>query len=277
MNINKFFKLLLILFLFCTVCYANESEGNKMTKEEICKENFNKLFLAEPLGKNGTDPEFMAILQKYIFGEVFTIGELDIKTRELVTITVLGTLQTLPQLNAHINAALNIGVTPIEIREAMYQLAPFIGFPKSLNAINTMNEVFQKKGIKLPLEDTTTTKDNERYEKGFEIQNPIYGDEIKQSLKNLPNNVGDDVSRFLTEVCFGDFYTRGGLDIKTRELLTIAILTATGDKETLKAHIKGNIKVGNNKETIAAVIVQSMPYTGFPNAIMALKTLKEAK
>ena len=99
----------------------------------------------------------------------------------------------------------------------------------------------------------------------------------KQSLKNLPNNVGDDVSRFLTEVCFGDFYTRGGLDIKTRELLTIAILTATGNKETLKAHIKGNIKVGNNKETIAAVIVQSMPYTGFPNAIMALKTLKEAK
>lgn len=116
-----------------------------MTKEEICKENFNKLFLAEPLGKNGTDPEFMAILQKYIFGEVFTIGELDIKTRELVTITVLGTLQTLPQLNAHINAALNVGVTSIEIREAMYQLAPFIGFPKSLNAINTMNEVFQKK------------------------------------------------------------------------------------------------------------------------------------
>lgn len=248
-----------------------------MTKEEICKENFNKLFLLDPLGKNGTDPEFMAILQKYIFGEVFTIGELDIKTRELVTITVLGTLQTLPQLNAHINAALNVGVTPIEIREAMYQLAPFIGFPKSLNAINTMNEVFEKRGVKLPLEDTTTTKDNKRYEKGFEIQNPIYGDEIKQSLKNLPNNVGDDVSRFLTEVCFGDFYTRGGLDIKTRELLTIAILTATGNKETLKAHIKGNIKVGNNKETIAAVIVQSMPYTGFPNAIMAFKTLKEAK
>ena len=238
-----------------------------MTKEEICKENFNKLFLLDPLGKNGKDPEFMAILQKYIFGEVFTIGELDIKTRELVTITVLGTMQTLPQLNAHINAALNVGVTPIEIREAMYQLAPFIGFPKSLNAINTMNEVFE----------TTTTKDNERYEKGFEIQNPLYGDEIKQSLKNLPNNVGDDVSRFLTEVCFGDFYTRDGLDIKTRELLTIAILTATGNKETLKAHIKGNIKVGNNKETIAAVIVQSMPYTGFPNAIMALKTLKEAK
>ena len=133
-----------------------------MTKEEICKENFNKLFLLDPLGKNGTDPEFMAILQKYIFGEVFTIGELDIKTRELVTITVLGTMQTLPQLNAHINAALNVGVTPIEIREAMYQLAPFVGFPKSLNAINTMNEVFEKRGVKLPLEDTTTVKDNER-------------------------------------------------------------------------------------------------------------------
>ena len=48
----------------------------------------------------------MAILQKYIFGEVFTVGDLDIKTREMITVTSLAVQQTLPQLKAHINAAL---------------------------------------------------------------------------------------------------------------------------------------------------------------------------
>ena len=80
---------------------------------------------------------------------------------------------------------------------------------------------------------------------------------------------------FLTEVCFGDFYTRDGLDIKTRELLFIAALVTTGNSATLKSHIKGNLKAGNSKETITAAIIQCLPYVGFPNTIAALKTMKE--
>ncbi len=248
-----------------------------MNRIDICKENYRTLFKGEALTGTGDDPEMMEILQKYIFGEVFTTGKLDIKTRELITITVLAAEQTLPQLKAHTNGALNAGATPIEIRETMYQLAPFIGFPKTLNAISTVNEVFKERGIQLPLQSAKTVAENERYEKGFSIQNPIYGDEIKKSLSGLPENMGDDVSRFLTEFCFGDFYTREGLDIKTRELLVIALLTTTGNFDTLKSHIEGNLKVGNSKEIIAAAIIQAMPYTGFPNAISALKTLKDVK
>ncbi len=57
----------------------------------------------------------------------------------MITIVTLTTQQTLPQLKAHTNAALNIGISPIKIREAIYQFAPFIGFPKTLNAINIIN------------------------------------------------------------------------------------------------------------------------------------------
>ncbi len=64
---------------------------------------------------NSDDPELMTILQRFIFGEVFYIGDLSDTTRELLTITALATNQTLPQLKAHTNAALNIGVKPIEI------------------------------------------------------------------------------------------------------------------------------------------------------------------
>lgn len=274
----KKFILLLLIFLITQngiIAQAADKQGENMTRTDICKDNYRTLFKGEALQTTGDDPEMMAILQKYIFGEVFTVGDLDIKTRELLTVTSLSVQQTLPQLKAHINAALNVGATPIEVRETIYQLAPFIGFPKTLNAIGVMNEVFKERGIKTPLKLTAAVKENERYEKGSAIQNPLYGDEIAQSLSGLPENMGKDVSDFLTEVCFGDFYTRDGLDIKTRELLFIAALVTTGNSATLKSHIKGNLKAGNSKETITAAIIQCLPYVGFPNTIAALKTMKE--
>lgn len=251
------------------------SEDIDMTRTDICKKNYRILFNGEALTPTGDDPEMMAILQKYIFGEIFTVGELDIKTREMLTVTSLAVQQTLPQLKAHINGALNAGATPVELREAIYQLAPFIGFPKTLNALSVLNEVFKERGIDTPLKSTATVKEEERYEKGLEIQNPLYGDEIKVAMEGLPADMGADVSRFLTEVCFGDFYTREGLDVKTRELLFISALVTTGNTVTLKSHIKGNLKAGNSKETVTAAIIQCLPYVGFPNILAALKTLKE--
>lgn len=258
-----------------SVAALAKKEDNNMTRIEICKDNYNKLFGGEALTKTGSDAEMMAILQKYIFGEVFTVGELDMKTREMITVVSLSTQQTLPQLKAHINAALNVGVSPVELREAIYQCAPFIGFPKTLNAITVLNEVFKERGIQTPLESTMTVKEQDRFKEGYKIQNELYGDEILQSMKGLPDNMGEDVARMLTEVCFGDFYTRKGLDVKTRELLVLSILVTTGDIQTLKSHIVGNMKVGNDAKIIAAVIIQVMPYTGFPKALAALKTLKQ--
>lgn len=274
---KKAFSILLMLtFFHGNIGLTKTIKKDKhMTRTEICKDNFQKLFKAEALTNTGDDPEMMAILQKYIFGEVFTVGKLDLKTREMITVISLTTQQTLPQLKAHMNGALNVGVTPIELREAIYQCAPFIGFPKTLNALNVLNEVFKERGIKTPLENKTTVVEEERYEKGLAIQKPLYGDEIEKALSGLPDNTVSQVSVFLTEFCFGDFYTRDGLDLKTRELLILSILVTTGDTQVLKSHIKGNIKAGNDASTISAVIVQCLPYVGFPNAISALKTLKE--
>lgn len=270
-------KKFLVLIVSAMLIQPNSlfaAEGKKMTRSDICKKNYEKLFNSDWNPNVGSDPEMMAILQKYIFGEVFTVGNLDMKTREMLTVTSLAVQQTLPQLKAHINAALNVGVTPLEVRESLYQCAPFIGFPKTLNAIGVMNEVFKERCIKTPLEMAGTTDEKSRYEKGAAIQKPLYGDEISKALEGLPESMGDDVSRFLTEFCFGDIYTRKGLDVKTRELLIISILVTTGDTETLKSHVKGALKAGNSKEIITAAIIQCLPYVGFPNAIAALKCLK---
>ena len=164
---KKILTLFLALILSQNIIFAAavQNEDKNMTRTDICKKNYKTLFGGEALTPKGDDPEMMAILQKYIFGEVFTVGELDIKTREMITVTSLAVQQTLPQLKAHIGGAMNAGATPIELREAIYQLAPFIGFPKTLNALSVLNEVFKEKGIETPLKSTATVKEEERFKK----------------------------------------------------------------------------------------------------------------
>lgn len=247
-----------------------------MDRVELCNKKYSELFGAIDGDMPQLDQEFMEILQGFIFGEVFYIGNLDDKLRELISIVVLTTNQTLPQLNAHINASLNIGVTPIEIKEAIYQCAPLIGFPKVLNSINVVNEVFELRNIQLPLESQKTTNESDRYEKGKEIQHSIYGDTIKRNYKDLPEDLGEIIPNLLTEVCFGDFYTRKGLDVKVRELLVLCALAVLGGTEKqLISHTKGNLKVGNSKETMIFAMVHCIPYMGFPRAFNALNIIKD--
>ena len=200
---------------------------------------------------------------------------LDIKTREMITCVCLATMQQLPQLKGHTGAALNVGVTPIELREAVYQCAPIIGFPKVLNAMTAVNEAFTERGIKVPLETQTTVTEENRYEKGHEIQYPLYGDRMKEALKDVPGGMGEKVARFLTEVHFGDFQTRSGLDTQTRELLTYCVLTVIGAEPQLHAHLRANLKAGNSKERVTAAVIQCMPYIGFPAALKALNIIKD--
>jgi 4-carboxymuconolactone decarboxylase len=244
---------------------------------ERAAQKYKELF-GQEITPSKTDPELMTILQRFIFGEVFNAGNLDDRTRELITITTLTVNQTLPQLKAHTSAALNVGVKPIEIRESIYQLAPFIGYPKVLNAIDTINSVFTSRGIKLPLENTGTVKEEKRLEIGKEKQVPLYGDGMKKAMKDLPGGFDTIIPDMLTTSLFADFYTRGGLDIKTRELLIFcALATLGGTERQMASHAVGNLKVGNTKETLVAAMVQCYPYIGFPRISNAINILKDTK
>ena len=248
-----------------------------MNRKERTEKKVQELFHIHASGDEGTDGEFMQILQGYIFGDVCYVGSLDNRIRELITVTVLASLSTLPQLKAHVQASLNSGCTPVEIREAIYQCAPFIGFPKTLNAIGTMNEVFAENEIKLPLEkQSTLSSDTERYERGLAIQEPIYGTEIKERYAYLPGDFADFVPQLLTELCFGDFQTRKGLDAKTRELLTVVLLASMGGADIqVKSHISGALKAGNTKEEIVCALVHASGYMGIPILFNALNAGKD--
>lgn len=254
-------------------------EANQVRPDRIerAQKKYEQLF-GQPITPSQTDPELMTILQRFIFGEVFYVGNLDDKTRELITLTALTTNQTLPQLTPHTNAALNVGVTPIQIREVVYQCALFVGYPKVLNALEVINKVFESRGIKLPLENKATVQEGERFERGREKQAPLYGDAMQQNMSVLPGEFAEAIPRMLTESGFGDYYTREGLDLKTRELMIFcALVTLGGTERQLASHAVGNLKVGNNKETLLAAMVQLFPYIGFPRISNAISIVKDAK
>ena len=246
-----------------------------MDRIEKSRDKHMELFGKGTGGAGATDPDLQEIMTHFIFGEVFYQGSLSDKVRQLITLVVLTVNQTLPQLKAHVGAALNTGVTPVEIKEAVYQCAPYTGFPKVLNAINEVNEVFKAKNIPLPVKSQTTVDEENRLEKGVAVQTAIFGDIIAKMRQNAPANQ-QHIQHYLSACCFGDFYTRNGLDVTTSELLTLCIVSSIGGCESqVKAHVQGNKNVGTNKETMITAITHCLPYMGFPRTLNALACINE--
>lgn len=235
------------------------------------------LFGPRDAGAPDTDPEFGRILRTYIFGDLFALGDLDHRTRELITITALAALQALPQLRAHLDAALRVGVQPVEAREAIYQLAPFLGFPRTLNALGVLNEVLAARGVPLPLPAQATTTDADRYDRGRELQASLYGSRMADSLAALPEPFADAVPRLLTEWAFGDFATRGGLNTATRELLILCALATLGLEPQVRSHLAGALAAGNALETVLAALARLSGYAGFPAAVNAIRIVAEQR
>ena len=254
---------------------SNEHHSGMSERQAHAEATYERLFGPRDASAPDDDPELMEILRRFIFGDVFDTGVLDDQTRELITITILACLQTLPQLTSHTAAALNVGVEPIQIREAIYQLAPFIGFPRTLNAVAATNAVFRNRGIELPLPAQGTVADADRYRRGLAEQAPLYGDEIKNNLADLPEPFNEALPRFLTEFCFGDFYTRTGLTLAQRELLVLCALATIGDTSAqVGPHGRACIQVGNSKTAVVAALVHCFPYIGFPRAVAAIRAVK---
>jgi len=115
----------------------------------------------------------------------------------------------------------------------------------------------------------------DRYAKGLKNLEKIHPEASKALMNNL-QDIAPDLGRFVVEFPYGDVYDRPGLDLKSREIATVAALTALGDtKQELKDHIKGALNVGCNRQEIIEVIIQMAVYAGFPRAINGVYIAKE--
>ncbi len=246
-----------------------------MASSEAARKNHEVLFPNHKSKLSETDPELIEIFESFAFDEVLRHGNLDVKTRLMVILSSMLASQTLGEFKIILGGALNAGVTPIEVKEIIYQAVPYLGVAKVFEFLLAANEILESKGVKLPLEGQSATSPETRFEKGLALSKSIFGEAIDAMYEQSPENQ-IHIQRYLSANCFGDYYTRTGLDLKTRELLTFAMLLSLGGCEPqLKGHIQGNANVGNDKETMLDVVTQLLPYVGYPRTLNAIRCLNE--
>lgn len=246
-----------------------------MAISETAQKNHEELFPNLKSTLRVTDPELIEVFDNFAFDEVLSYGNLDTKIRLMVILASLIAQQTLSEYKVMLGGALNVGVTPIEVKEIVYQSVPYVGIAKVFDFINATNEVLESRGIKLPLEEQSTTSPETRFEKGLELQKSIFGDMIDKMHQESPENQFH-IHKHLSANCFGDYLTRKGLHIKTRELLTFSmLLSLDGCEPQLKGHIQGNLNIGNDKEVLLCIVTQLLPYVGYPRALNAIRCINE--
>ncbi|EHL70862.1 carboxymuconolactone decarboxylase family protein [Cloacibacillus evryensis] len=222
-----------------------------------------------------TDPEFIERFDNFAFDEVVNSDDLDGRTRMTAILASLVGCQGIDEYRAILPAALNFGVTPTEAKEMLYQAAAYLGIGRLYPFLRAANEILAERGVRLPLPGQSTTAAEERLAAGERAQIEIFGDGMKDFWRSGPED-SRHINRWLTDNCFGDWYTRGGLDLRRREMLTFCFLAAQGGCERqLASHIAANIRLGSGKEFLIKVISQCIPFIGYPRALNALDCINK--
>lgn len=243
---------------------------------EFSKKYREKLLPGQQHAFAGTDPEFIQIFESFAFDEVIHQGNLDDRTRFMAILAALLGCQGLEEFKMMLPAALNMGVTPVEVKEIVYQSAAYLGIGRVFPFLKAVNEELTSRGISLPLEGQSTTTPETRLAAGNQVQVDIFGEGMRDFQNSGPEE-SRHINKWLADNCFGDYYTRTGLDNKQREMITFCFLAAQGGCEPqLTSHAAANLRIGNGKDFLIQIISQCLPYLGYPRSLNALRCVNDA-
>jgi len=223
-----------------------------------------------------TDPEFIERFDNFAFDEVVNNDDLDDKTRFMAILAALIGCQGIDEFKTMLPAAFNFGVSYVEAKEIVYQAVAYLGIGRVLPFLKASNEVLEKLGVDLPLEGQAVTTVENRLEHGIQAQVDIFGEGMREFYKSGAPETRH-INHWLADNCFGDWYTRTGLDYKQREMITFCFLSAQGGCEPqLTAHAAANMRIGNDKAFLIKIVSQCLPYIGYPRSLNALTCINKA-
>lgn len=246
-----------------------------MKRMERTEKNNRNWYRGQAFSNNGCDPEFQEIAQGFLCGDVTEHGALPDPQKALIRLTALTATQTWKPLARYTLSALDVGATPERIKETLYQCAPYIGLEKVQCALDEVNRAFQEAGVSAPLPGQSTVTEETRFEKGLAVQQEIFGADTINAMRAAAPAERKHIQDYLSAYCFGDFYTRGTLDLKMRELITFCAICCLGGCEPqAKAHAGANLSVGNTREAMIDALTQCLPFIGFPRTLNALACIE---
>ena len=220
-----------------------------------------------------TDPEFMERIEHFAFDEAVNEPEaqLDPETRNLAILAALLGCQGVDMFRVALKRALQEGLDPVKVKETVYQAVDYLGIGRVFPFLDVVNETLKERGVELPLPGQATTTMEDRLQKGAQAQADIFGPHMLEAWKK------GHINRWLAANCFGDYYTRGGLTLAQREMITFCFLMAQGGCEPqLTSHAKGNMNMGNDVGFLTRVVSQCLPYVGYPRSLNAIACINKA-
>lgn len=244
-----------------------------MNKE--VEERVQKLFSGADSSLSRTDPEFVDIIANFSQGETVKANILTQKEQMLCILSVLLGCQGMGEFQNMLHAALNTGVDPVAIKEVIYQAAAYLGIGRIYDFLEAANQIMEQHGIALPLAPQASTDEQTRFEDGLAKQVELFGEDMAKRQTDGPV-LRRNINRWLAANCFGDYYTRNGLNDQEREMITFCFILAQGGCENqLRGHTAGNLGVGNNREKLYGIVEQCMPYIGYPRSLNAMNIIDE--
>jgi len=247
-----------------------------MPPNSRAQKNHDELFPGHVSTLAVTDPELIEMFDNFAFDEVLRHGSLDIRTRLMVQLASMIASQAVREYRVMLGAALTVGVTPVEIKEIVYQAVPYVGMAKVFDFLHATNEVLAERGVQLPLPPQSTTTPENRAEKGLAVQKDTIGSDVVEKLYATAPDDEMHIQHFLSANCFGDHLTRTGIDLRTRELLTFSMLVSLGGCDPqVKGHVAANLHVGNDRARLIDVLTQLLPFIGYPRTLNGLRAVDE--
>jgi len=247
----------------------------KLNITQKAVQNHEELWPGYESKAGATDPELIEVFDNFAFDEIISHDNMETKTRVLMIMASTIGSNALNEFKMMVNAALNSGATPVEVKEIVYQAVPYVGISRVIDFLYTANEILEERGIVLPVENQSTTTPETRMAKGLAKQKEIFGEMIDKMYEISPKDLLH-IQYYLSGNCFGDYVTRNGLDVNTREMVTLSFLIALGGTEgQMKGHIRGNANLGNDRQTLINLMTQLLPYVGYPRTLNAINCLNE--
>ena len=235
-----------------------------------------RLFAGVNSSLSRTDPEFVEIISNFSQDETANANILTEKERMLCILAALLGCQGMGEFQNMLHAALNIGVDPVAIKETIYQATAYLGIGRTCDFLIAANGIMEQHGVRLPLAPQASTNEEARFERGLAKQVELFGPDMAKRQTDGPA-LRRNINRWLADNCFGDYYTRGGLDYKQREMITFCFLAALGGCEPqLTSHAGANLRIGNDNAFLIQVISQCLPYIGYPRSLNALRCVNDA-
>jgi 4-carboxymuconolactone decarboxylase len=228
-------------------------------------------------------PDLARLTVEFARGEIWSRPGLSGKDRALATLAMVVARGN--QDNAvrhHVEACLRAGWTRAELTEVLMQLPVYVGWPKALTATGPALEVFERvdnEGLSPTSDRTHALVDRHRpedakarRERGLEALGRISRSSGQAVVKSF-DDIAPDLGAYIVEFAYGDVFARPNLDLKTRELATVAALTAKGtaaDAGPLEVHVHAALNVGASRLEVVEVILQMLPYAGFVSVQQAM-------